>query len=144
MTDRFSYWMRGDEAAAEFCRLLYEAIQVWDDVVDGDEPGATINDPMSWLLFRMEWQPFYARNAMILKPVLLSSYLGWRDATALERDPSRTDADLEKAFMLRAGVYDVFAVCAWLIGGEGWSREVGPEIRRAYAERLDDYKAEFA
>lgn len=130
-------WFRGDAAAIEFAEQLWDVMQRWDDVLD---EGAVdkANDVFQWLGFGMNYLPFFARYETLLRPAMLLAYLGWRDANELEL--SGDPADDEKAFMLRAGIYDVYALMAWIIGGETHSRAVGPEIRRAYAERLATFK----
>lgn len=139
MRDRLNEWFKGDEAAVEFAEQLFDVVQRWDDVID---EGAVdkANDVFQWLAFRVNYQPFFHRYESLLRPAMLIAYLAWRDANVLEL--SNDPADDEKAFMLRAGIYDVFSLMAWIIGGEGHSRAVGPDIRRAYAERLATFKGD--
>lgn len=140
MREALSDWFLGNEDAIELACELFDLAQQWDDVVDeGDTSKA--NPVLSYLGFRLNYRPFFARHENLLRPALLIAYLGWRDANVLERGD---EADKEKAFMLRAGIYDVFALMAWIIGGEDHSARVGPSIRRAYAERLADFLREHA
>jgi hypothetical protein len=134
----FDAWFLGNADAIELANLLYDLAQQWDDVIDeGDVSKA--NSVLSFLAFRLNYLPFFAAHDYLLRPALLVSYLNWRDANVLEKGD---EADKEKAFMLRAGIYDVFSLMAWIIGGEIHSQTVGPSIRRAYSERLADYMAE--
>lgn len=131
-------WFCGDETAVELACELFDLAQQWDDLVDeGDISKA--NPVLAYLGFRLNYRPFFARYENLLRPALLVAYLNWRDANVLERGD---EADKEKAFMLRAGIYDVFALMAWIVGGEDHSARVGPSIRRAYAERLADFMQE--
>ena len=140
LRDEMTVWFNGNEDAIELAELLFNLAQEWDDVID-DGAVEKANNVLSFLAFRLNWQPFFKQFDYLLRPALLVCYLNWRDATALE---TGTEADLEKAFMLRAGIYDVFALMAWIIGGEVHSQQVGPAIRRAYGERLADYLMEHA
>ena len=136
--DRFHSWFLGDADAVHFARQVWECAQVFDDVVDeGDVSRA--GEVFSWIGFARHREPFAQRFPQI-NVSLEMMYLQWRDANVLERG---SDADREKAFMLRAGIYSVFAYMAHLVGGEGHSRAVGPDIYRAYAERVSDLHEEF-
>jgi len=138
LADEFARWFRGDEAAAHFAGQLWAAAQAWDDVEDeGARPG---NALLSWLAFGKETHPFFARHAPILRPAMLRMYLDWRAANALERGGRD---DVAKAYVLRAGVYGVFHMMAWCIGGDDWAAEVGPEIWRAYSETPEGLWREF-
>ena len=47
------------------------------------------------------------------------------------------------AFMLRAGMLQIYNYCAYLIGGPQWAKEVGPDMRRLYTENFNDYVKEM-
>lgn len=137
----FARWFKDDPDAIDLAAGLWEAMQIWDDVIDeGDTSRA--NEVFAYLVFRMPLHPFMVKFGHMIQPALLGMYLDWRDATEMEK--SGDEADLEKSFILRAGIYRVYSVMAWIIGGEAHSMIMGPEIHRQYAERLDDYKKEKA
>ena len=135
---RLQEWLCGDADAVRFACALWEASQEWDDVED--EGAGAHNDVLNWMAFEQMRDPFLRGNAHILQPALLQFYLDWQAANAFERAGS----DLEKAWMLRAGLYRVLHVVAWLIGGHAHAVRVGPEIWRCYGETLDDFKKEMA
>ena len=141
MTDmqaRFAKWFRKDAGACEFANMLYDAAQEWDDMED--EGKCRHNALFSWLAFGKEYTPFFAANSAIMRPAMLGMYLQWRAATVLEKGDK---SDVEKAYMLRAGLYGVWHVMAWIIGGDDWAGEVGPEIYRTYGETMADLMKEF-
>lgn len=140
MRDAMLEWFCGDEQAVDFAERLFDLAQNWDDVIDEGAVGK-VNGVISWIAFRCQWHPFFTRFDYALRPAMLVCYLNWRDANVLE---TGDDADREKAFMLRAGIYDVFSLMAWLVGGEDHSARVGPAIRRMYGERLADFLKEHA
>ena len=69
-------------------------------------------------------------------------FLRWRDATTIENS-AHTDDDLHKCYMLRAGLYDIFALIAAKLYGDEYAAEVGPSIRRFYGETFQEYSKEF-
>lgn len=139
LNDEFPRWFCGDEGACEFAATIWSVTQEWDDLIDeGTTPN--VNALLSWLAFGKEYTPYFAAHAHILRPALLQLYLSWRAANVLERGSS---LDREKAFMLRAGFYNVLHVMAWLAGGDDHAAAVGPEIYRAYGETLADLEKEF-
>lgn len=138
LEDRFKRWFKGDEEAIAFAVVLWDALQEWDDLED--EGKCKHNALLSWLAFGKEYTPYFARNAHILRPIFLSVYLQWRVANVLDRGDR---LDVAKSYMLRAGLYGMWHVMAWLAGGDDWAAEVGPEIYRTYGETPDDIWQEF-
>lgn len=127
-SEKFPYWFCGNDAACDFAATVWRAAQDWDDLHDD---GKQSNDFISWMAFGKEFTPFFAQNAHILRPALLSMYLQWEAANVMEKGDRR---DVDKAFMLRAGIYSVFQMIAWICGGNAWAVEVGPDIYRFYGE----------
>jgi hypothetical protein len=123
-------WCQGHEGAARFLHTLWTAAQEWDDLED-EGRCADHNALMSWLAFGKEYDPFFAAHAHLLRPAMLSMYLQWRAANVLERGDRN---DVAKAYMLRAAFYSVAHLVAWIVGGEAWATEIGPEIYRTYGE----------
>ena len=138
MQGHFTRWFRGDAAAVEFAHLLWTAAQEWDDLED--EGRCNHNALLSWLAFGKEYNQYFAANAQILRPSMLSMYLQWRAANVLERGEK---LDVAKAYMLRAGLYSIWHVMAWIAGGDDWAAEVGPEIYRTYGETPEELWSEF-
>ena len=130
MNDRFDAWFRGDAAACHFAAMLWDAVQEWDDLHD-EGKCADANALLSWLAFGKEYSPFFLQHAHILRPVLLSTYLQWIASNDLDHGGPN---DVAKSYMLRAGVYGVWHVMAWIIGGHDWAAQCGPEIYRSYGE----------
>lgn len=136
---RMERWFSGNAAAVEFGLLIWDAAQAWDDAADD---GAPIHDGLlSWLAFGKEYHPFFEAHSRILRPAMLSVYLQWTAANVLD---AGSDEDREKALMLRAGLYGLWHLMAWITGGEAHAREVGPEIYRTYGETLESRRGEHA
>jgi hypothetical protein len=139
LNDRFTVWFKGDTEACEFAAQLWTASQEWDDLHD-EGKCENHNALLSWLAFGKEFTPYFAKNAHILRPVFLSIYLQWRAANVLERGDQ---SDVAKAYMLRAGLYSMWHMMAWIAGGDDWAAEVGPEIYRSYGETPAELWKEF-
>lgn len=136
--DLLARWLHGDGAAIGFVLQTWDAVQRWDDLED---EGQTDHNPLlSWLAFGKEYQPFFAAHSQLLRPAMLQVYLQWRAANVLDRGDR---LDVAKSYMLRAQFYGVIHLCAWIIGGDDWAAEVGPEIWRSYGETPEDIWKEF-
>lgn len=136
------YFLKGNVHAIKFCMDLFEISQVWDDLVDKDNPvsGISINDAFQKALFVIPGNLFYAEHVMSLRPLMMNCILQWEDANVLEK---RGDDARHKAYMLRAGIYEIFCYCAFLIGGIGWYRKIGPDMRMLYGETLESFMEEM-
>lgn len=137
LEDRFREWFKGDADAVQFASLLWSATQEWDDVKDeGQAPSDAL---MFWLSFGMEVDPFYSRFAHLMRPCLMSSYLRWQASNVLDHEPDQ----VAKSYMLRAGIYDVWHMMAFIVGGHDWAVEIGPAIYREYGETVDELRKEM-
>lgn len=139
MHDRFQKWFKGDEGACHFAAQLWTALQEWDDIED-EGRCENHNALLSWLAFGKEYTPFFAAHAHLLRPAFLMLYLKWRAANVLDRGSRE---DVEKSYMLRAEYYGMLHLIAWIIGGDDWAAECGPEIYRSYGETVDSLWKEF-
>jgi hypothetical protein len=76
---------------------------------------------------------FYRANFAFLQPVIVMIWAQWTAANGMETDPIK--GDREKAFMLRASLYQLFHACAVLCGGLDWAGRNRPgnlsPVRRA-------------
>jgi hypothetical protein len=139
----FEEIFKGDLASIKFCLDLLEVAHVWDDLVDKDNrlTSGEINRVFITAIFGLQNYPLWFSAG--LNHLVLNSFLKWRDANEIENNPLSSDDDLSKSYMLRAGLYDVFAVIAYHLYGDEWAREVGPKIRLLYGEKLKDYILEM-
>ena len=136
----FNECYRGDQSAVALSMMLLEVSQVWDDLIDGDEViKEDIDRAFKYLIYDIPVNPVY-KLIPSMPDHLLNVYLRWRDATAME---SEEKPDLEKTYMLRAGIYDIFVIIAFHLFGDEWSKAVGVRIRKLYGETLASLKEEF-
>jgi len=133
---------QGNQDAVDLCVNLFGIAQVWDDLIDLtpiDEKAinqaflaALVILPTNRVFQSMPELPYHVYNV----------FLRWRDATTIER-AEHTKSDLHKCYMLRAGLYDIFALIAAKLYGDDYAAKVGPSIRRLYGESFDEYAKEF-
>ena len=139
-TNAFNKFFKGNASAVSLALMLIEVSHAWDDLIDGDEVSKDdINKVFKYLIFDIPTNPVY-RAIPSMPDHLLNVFLRWRDATQMETEG---DPDLEKTYMLRAGLYDMFSLIAFYMYGDEWAQEIGPEIRKLYGETLDSLKGEF-
>lgn len=137
----FTRWFFGDKNAVGYCLELVQISHVWDDLKDGDDPSRDrIDAAFEALLLDVPTNPFFAAHAGALTTMHRSVILQWHTANAFET--AREEPQLPKAYMLRAGLFQIFHMVAALKGGMTWARQLGPEIWRAYDETLEDVTQE--
>lgn len=137
--DLLDWALQGDEQAINFCGLLGEISQTWDDLVDRDNP---VSDEalskMFWLaLCVLPNHPFYREHATHLSAVLETTIFDYTAANALEQGNDHAKA---LAFVLRDALAAVVVYCARIVGGFEWATSVAPVVRLAvHDEPLADY-----
>ena len=141
--ERLMSWFNFDEEAVAFFECAWAAAHGWDDITDENKVGEHTNAMISWFAFGKEMMPFFERNAPYLRPVMLSVYLQWQAANALEAHTEDGDTRLEKSLMLRAGIYNLAHFMAYLCGGHDHAVEVALEIFDSYGETVEGLKREF-
>lgn len=130
----FTKWFKGNEYAVALCMDLLLVAHAWDDLIDEDKglSEQEIDEAFLCALVSIPANPFFAQNSQYLLPVFHSVWLQWKVANVFERE--KQQHDMEKAYMLRASIYQVFQMVALLCGGRDWAVEVGPEVWRLYGE----------
>lgn len=139
LNDDILRWCKGNQDAQQLCLKLWTALEEWDDLED-EGRCENMNRLLSWLSFGKEYDPFFIQHSHILRPVFLTLYLQWRASNVLDRG---NRLDVAKSYMLRAGYYTFIHAVVWIVGGDDWAAEVGPEIYRAYGETPDEIWEEF-
>lgn len=140
-TAAFDRWFKGNTSAMRFCADMVEVAHVWDDLVDADKPVSSIKADLAFrkMMLEIPSNEFYRANFAFLQPVIVMIWAQWSAANAMETHPFK--GDREKAFMLRASLYQLFQACAVLCGGLDWAAQIGPEVYRLYGESLETFDA---
>jgi hypothetical protein len=120
--------------------MLYEAIQVFDDVADGDAVERDDLNAAIWnTLVGMSQNTFWIANSQTLTPVVASMILKWQASDQAERN-GKADA---RSFVWRAGYYDVVLMTVALCHGTQRATETAQQVMELYGETLEDYMKEF-
>jgi hypothetical protein len=140
--ENLNYWLIGNSNAIVFCLDMIKAIHLWDDLIDKDNElkDEEINDVFTFLMVDMPMNPFYAVNQRDIAPMMNTIILKWHTANVFEKEKEVNDVD--KAYMLRAELYQLFVLCATLIGGREWGRDMSISIWRSYSESVNELKKE--
>ena len=140
-TAAFDRWFKGNTAAMKFCADMTEVAHVWDDLVDADKPVSSAKADVAFrkMMLEIPSNEFYRANFGFLHPVIVMIWAQWTAANGMETHPFK--GDREKAFMLRASLYQLFHACAALCGGLDWAGQIGPEVYRLYGESLETFDA---
>ena len=126
--------------AIDWLLMLFEAIQVFDDVADGDPVEREDLNAAIWnTLVGMNQNAFWIANSHSLTPVVATMILKWQASDQAERD-GKADA---KSFVWRAGYYDVVLMTVALCHGTQQATEKAQQVMELYGETFEDYMKEF-
>jgi hypothetical protein len=126
--------------AVEWLLMVFDAIQVFDDVADGDTVERKDLNATIWnTLVGMNQNSFFIANSHHLVPLLATAILKWQASDTAERN-KQADA---KSFMWRAGYYDLVLMAVSLVHGAGFATIHGHYVMALYNEKFEDYMKEF-
>jgi hypothetical protein len=126
--------------AIEWLIMLYEAIQVFDDIADGDTVNRKDLDTTIWnTLIGMNQNPFWIANSNNLAPVVATAILKWQASDKAERE---NEADA-KSYVWRAGYYDVVLITLQICHGTNNAKLMSKQVMQMYGETYEDYMKEF-
>lgn len=144
VNELMSKWFKQDESAIEWARMLWDTIQLWDDIYDGDEVDKNhLNLVMLNTMTKMTTNLFYLRHVSKLSAQLESCILQWITANRYEEVEDQDIGGYERAFILRAGYYSMMHYITYLIGGLAWADQHSTEIWSSYGETFEQYLKEF-
>lgn len=123
------------EDAKRWLTDLWDMIQMFDDIEDGDQ--ITEGNKVLWsVLVDMPCNPFWIANQSFLTPVLVTQMLKWQAANAAEKQGK---AD-EKSYMWRAGYWDVVLMVMYICQGKDVNAYGALSL---YGETYEEYKEEM-
>jgi hypothetical protein len=127
--------------ATEWLMMLWGAIQVFDDVADGDPVEREDLNAAIWnTLVGMNQNSFWAANSFSLAPVVATMILKWQGSDQAER-AGNADA---RSYVWRAGYYDVVMMVVALCHGTKYATDNAHLVMALYGETLEDYMKEFS
>ena len=128
------------ETASDWLLSLFNIIQVFDDVADGDtvkrsDLDAALFDALAgWYS-----NPFFAQNAQNLVPLLAVNILKWQASDRVEREGNAGPV----SFTWRAGYYDIVLMVVQICHGRQFATENAHHVMALYGESFDAYLSEF-
>ena len=126
--------------AVDWLMMIFNIIQVFDDVADGDPIDRQDLNRAIWdSLVGVYQNSFFVANAHILTPVLATMVLKWQASDTAER-AGEHDA---RSFVWRAGYYDLVLMAVQIVHGPVIAAGNAHLVMRLYGENLDDYMKEF-
>ena len=127
--------------ATEWLLMLWGAIQVFDDVADGDPVEREDLNAAIWnTLVGMNQNTFWIANSHNLAPVVATMILKWQGSDQAER-AGNADA---RSYVWRAGYYDVVMMVVALCHGTKYATKNAHLVMALYGETLEDYMKEFS
>lgn len=127
-------------AAVAWLLDLWQVIQTFDDLVDGDTVDRKTLDALIYAsLINLPSNPFYMTHATQLSPLIASAILRWKASDTAERNGA---AD-EKSFVWRAAYYDIVLMVVMLCHGPSAALQVADKVMALYGEKFEDYRKEF-
>ncbi len=120
--------------------MLWGAIQLFDDVADGDHIDREDLNAVIWnTLIGMNQNSFWITNSITLAPVIATMVLKWQGSDKAERS-GKADA---RSYVWRAGYYDVVMLVVALCNGTKYATDNANLVMSLYGEKLEDYLREF-
>ena len=121
--------------------MVYDAIQVFDDVADGDTIERKDLNATIWnTLVGMHQNQFFISNSHHLVPLMATMILKWQASDTAERE-GHADA---RSFIWRTGYYDLILMAVSLTHGAGFATKNAHLVMDLYGEKLEDYMKEFS
>lgn len=135
---RVSQWMRGNREATDLIVHLHHVVETWDDLIDRDTEIelANINRAFYAALIEIPRNRFYQDHFSLLSPVIEGAILDWYAANAFEKEKK-----YELAWALANAGLSVTVMCARIIGGPEWAKNVSLEFR-SITKTLQEFVAE--
>lgn len=130
-----------NENAVTFCMDLFQVSQLFDDSYDNTLTKEQTYELLELTMVKIPQNPFYQAFFNKLQPLFESNILQWQSANMIEEGDNKES--LEKSYMLRANIYQIFHYCAKLLFGSEYAQQNSFNFQVLYGEKLEEYKKEF-
>ena len=126
-------WFLGHQEAIEFVGCFFDAVELWDDLIDKDVliSDDHINRAFLSLMFVLPANRWFVANYAYYQPLIMASINGFHDANEMCKSDKKHLRNL--AFHIRNFGIEIHIATAFLIGGFEHMRKVSREIREFYA-----------
>lgn len=140
MRDVFTRVLGLPPAAVQWLMDLWSVIQVFDDVVDGDQPPLkTAREAIFLSLVNLPGNPFFLANSQTLLPMLTAAVLKW----VASDDAERAGEANEQSYVWRAAYYDIVLMVVLLCRGPDYAMGTAKQVLSLYGESFEAYRKEF-
>lgn len=141
--DLFLWACKGDRDAAMVLKMLTDAADVWDNMVDGDQDVPMLDARTSFhnILVDLPANPFYRAHREAIEAIVAVGAANWKAATGIERmyESGVTDK-LHVAYIIRSSYFDLVTYCAHVLGGPAWAEKVALKARAMnHAETFSNF-----
>lgn len=128
---------KGDSNAKAISFILLSFLHIWDDIEDGDAIAVeTVHGTFLDVLTKLASYPLWDSH---MQGTMISVFLRWQAANHIEQEDVVSDNDLAKAWMLRAGCYDLFVMLAYKLHGLAWASQISSFVYSFYGETLEAF-----
>ena len=138
-----SQWLLNNDAAIELIRMWFEVSQVWDDLIDKDQPveipDYSINRMMRLALVEIPKNRFFQYHCNQLLPIVEHCVLTWMEANQIEHSPYSNERDYHVSYVIRSVTTELLVFVAGLVGGPAHRHQVAIEIRRTIYRDNEDF-----
>lgn len=133
----FAFIYKGDKGAIELSFVLLRFLHIWDDIKDEDPFSKEEVDSVFFdIMTKVSGCPLWDSH---LQGCFMSVYFRWQAANQIETADATTLDLLQKAWMLRAGLYDLFVLLAAKLYGRAWADSISVTVYAYYGESLEDF-----
>lgn len=130
-----------DKGAVDMCVLLFKISQLFDDIYDeGKLEKSEALELMYMVMVDLPQNRFYSTFQGKLQPLIESFILQWMSANNLEDKKEQ----LEKSYMLRAFLFQIFHFSAMVLKGKDFAIENSDIFQKMYGETFNEYVKEFS
>lgn len=138
-------WCLGNQDAINFLNCFFDAVELWDDLIDKDVPitDEHVNRVFISLMFALPANRWFVANYAYYQPLIMASINGFHDANEMCKSDKKHLRNL--AFHIRNFGIELHIATAFLIGGFEHMRTVSREIREFYAfETFEEWEQDHA
>ncbi|MDB4278427.1 hypothetical protein N9917_02355 [Deltaproteobacteria bacterium] len=128
------------DLACDWLLLVYDAIQVFDDVADNDTVDKQDLNATIYNMFVGQYRnQFFAVNSLTLIPLIEVAILKWHAANKIEKEQKAGPI----SFVWRASYYDIVLMVVNICKGKEFAEKNAHLVAMIYGEKYTDYLEEF-
>jgi len=138
-------WMLNHQSAIDFINVFFDAVELWDDLIDKDVKisDTHVNRSFMNLMFVLPENAWFSANKNYYLPLIMMSINGFHDANEMCKSEEPRMRNL--AFHIRNLGIELYIATAFLLGGYVYMRKVSPEIRTFFAfETFEEWELNHA